>query len=264
MEVTTYTKLETFIDRWIAGTIDLLIIESKAGMGKSHLIKDKLKNSEHLAINSHITPLMNYKQMYEHRHQKIWFDDVYYLLLNKLNIALLKQICETTETKRLCYHTTSELIGDVPEEFTTSSKVLITCNCIEGSNPHLKAVKDRGFHIEFNPTRQEIISRLQEVSQNYPLLEDKEKEEVLNIIEANSKYIKDLSLRTLVKGFQLFQYYKQKGVDWQEDFLKMLGLSDKMVRMNELLVKYDNDNDRLTEWEWSRQTFYTYKRLAEV
>jgi hypothetical protein len=54
MEIITYEKLTLFIDRWIAGTIDLLIIESSAGLGKSSLIKEKLKQSEHLAINSHI------------------------------------------------------------------------------------------------------------------------------------------------------------------------------------------------------------------
>lgn len=264
MEVNTYEKLDVFIDRWIAGTIDLLIIESDAGFGKTCLIKDKLKGNQHLLVNSHTTPLMNYKQLYENKDKLIWFDDVYYLLLNKLNIALLKQVCDTTETKKLCYHTTSELIGDIPLEFTTSSKVLISCNCIEGNNPHLKAVKDRGFHILFKPTRTELLQKIREVSLNYPLLEEGEKEQVLSLIEYNSKFIRNLSLRTLIKGFQLFQFYKMKGIEWREDFLKELAISEKMVSLNQLLVKFDNDTDRLKEWNWSRQCYYTYKKMVEV
>lgn len=264
MEVTTYKKLSTFVDRWITGTIDLLIVESEAGLGKSHLIKEKLKEAEHLAINSHVTPLMNYKQLFLNKDKLVWFDDVYYLLLNKLNVALLKQICETKDVKKLSYYTTSELIGDVPETFTTSSKVCISCNCIEGNNPHIRAIKDRAFHLSFRPTRAEIINKLQEVSLNYPLLEDKEKEEVLNLIESNSRNIKNLSLRTLIKGFQLYRFFKLKRVDWREDFLRELGLNEKMVSINELLVKYNTDTDRLKMWRWSRQSFYNYKKLVEV
>ncbi|NQU78725.1 hypothetical protein HQ545_03060 [Candidatus Woesearchaeota archaeon] len=264
MEINNYEKLEIFIDRWISGTIDLLIIESEPGLGKTELVKRKLKEVSHLAINNHITPLANYKQLYHNRDKVVWFDDVYYVLLNKLNIATLKQLCETTQNKKLCYHTKAELLGDVPAEFTKISKVLITCNAVEGKNPHLRAVKDRGFHIKFVPTRQEVIAKLQEVTNNYPLLEQKEKEEVLNIIEYNSQNIKSLSLRTLIKGFQLYSFYKLKNVDWKEDFLKELDLNEKLARMNSLLVKYDSDIDRLKEWDWSRQSFYNYKKMLEV
>jgi hypothetical protein len=264
MEINNYQKLELFIDRWLEGHIDLLIIESAPGLGKSHFVKSKLKQLKHISINNHTTPLANYKQLYHNRDKAIWFDDVYYLLLNKLNIAILKQLCETTNQKRLSYYTTSELIGDVPSEFFTTSKVIITCNAVEGNNPHLKAIKDRAFYIKFNPTKKEIISKLQEVTNNYPFLEQNEKEEVLNLIEYNSKCIKDLSLRTLIKGFQLYQSFKTKGIDWREDFLKILNLNEKLVKMNELLIKYSSDQDRLKEWNWSRQSFYNYKKLIEV
>jgi len=264
MEINTYVKLETFIDRWISGTIDLLIVESSAGLGKTYTIKEKLKQKEHLAINSHTTPLSNYKNLFRNKDKLVWFDDVYFLLLNKLNLSILKQLCETSDVKKLSYHTTSELIEDVPEEFTTTSKVCISCNAIEGSNPHLKAVRDRGFHIKFIPTRKELLNKMQEVSLNYPLLEDKEKEEVLNIVESNIRNIKNLSLRTLVKGFQLYSFFRLKKIDWKEDFLKELGLNDKMVSLNELMIKYDSDKDRLKFWSWSRQAFYNYKKLIEV
>ena len=264
MEVNNYEKLEVFIDRWISGTIDLLIVESKAGLGKTELVKSKLREVKHLSVNSHTTPLANYKQLYANKDSLVWFDDVYYLLLNRLNLAMMKQLCETSDTKKLCYSTTSELIEDTPQEFNTTSKVLITCNSIEGNNPHLKAVKDRGFHLVFKPTRKEIICKMQEIALAYPLLEDKEKQEVLSIVEYNSNNIKELSLRHLVKGFQLYRYYKLKRINWREDFLKELGLNEKMVTMNKLLVKYDSDKDRLKEWHWSRQSFYNYKKEIEV
>ncbi len=91
----------------------------------------------------------------------------------------------------------------------------------------------------------------------------KKKEEVLNLIESNSKNIKNLSLWTLIKGFALYRFYKLKDIDWREDFLKELGLNEKLVKINELLVKYESDKERLKGWSWSRQSFYTYKLVCQ-
>lgn len=263
MEVTTYEKLNVFIDRWISGTIDLLIIESEAGLGKSILVKEKLNRRNYLLINSYTTPLANYKKLYEHRDVLVWFDDVYCLLLNQLNVSLMKQLCETQKVKVLSYYTTSELIEEVPEQFNTTSRVLITCNAMERDNPHLRAIKDRAFYIRFNPTRVELINKMREISQEYPYLELDEKQEVLELIEQNINHVRRLSLRSLIKGFQLYEYFKLKGTEWKEDLLKELGISDKLIKLNELLVKYDSDLDRLKEWEWSKQTFYAYKKMVD-
>jgi len=263
IQVNTYEKLEIFVDRWIAGTIDLLIIESGAGLGKSSLIRQKLKEIKHLSVNSHITPLMNYKQLYQHKNELIWLDDIASLFLNQINISLMKQVCESTIVKSISYNTSSNLLANVPQSFTTTSKTLISCNKIEGDNVHVKAIRDRGFHVVFVPTRKEILQKMREISLVYPLLEDREKEQVLSIIEYNSKNIKDLSLRSLMKGFQLYRYYKQKGIDWKEDFLNELGLNQKLVQMNELLVRHTSDVDRLKEWNWSKQTYYTYKKMVD-
>ena len=264
MRVHTYRKLEVFIDRWLSGMIDLLIIESKPGLGKSHLVREKLREIKHMAVNSHSTPLSTYKNLYYNRGKLVWFDDVDHLLLNKTSLALLKQVCESSEVKKVSYFTTSDLIGNVPQEFVTTSSVLVTCNALDNNNIHLQAIKDRGFYIQFMPTKKEIIKKLQEVTMNYPLLEQKEKEQVLNLIESNAQNIKNLTLRSLIKGFQLFRYYKFKGIDWREDLLKELGLNEKLVQINKLLIRHNSDIERLKEWKWSRQSFYTYKKLVEV
>lgn len=264
MIVRTYEKLDLFIDRWLSGTIDLLIIESEGGLGKSHSVRQRLKGIPHLAINSYVTPLMNYKQLYYHKDKLVWYDDVDLLLTNGLQIALMKQVCETTSVKTLCYRTSSSLIEDIPMDFKTTSKVLITCNEISGDNIHLRAIKDRGFYVRFKPTREEILAKMREVTLNYRSLEDSEKEEVMSLIEYNVKNCKNLTLRSLVKGFQLYEYYKMKGADWKEDLLKELGLNENLVSMNELLAKYSKDIERLKHWKLSRQSFYKYKAMAEV
>lgn len=264
MIITTYDRLNIFLDRWISGTIDLLIIESDAGLGKTHSVRERLKDIPHLFINSHVTPLENYKQLYDFKDCPVYYDDVTMLLLNPIQISLLKQVCDTHKTKTISYYTTSDLIEDVPNKFTTTSRVIITCNRVEGDNPHVKAIKDRGFFLRFEPTREEILNKMQEVTKNYPLLEPNERQEVLDFIRQHHLNVRRLSLRGLVKGFQLYNYWKLKGVDWQEDLLKELGISEKLVVMNQLLTTYDNDQERLQHWGYSRASFYNYKQIAEV
>ncbi|MBI3051033.1 hypothetical protein HYY74_01105 [Candidatus Woesearchaeota archaeon] len=261
MIVRTYEKLGVFIDRWVAGAIDLLIIESPAGLGKSTLVSQKLKGVPHLAVNSHITPLECHKRLYEYKDELVWFDDVSLLLSNRIQVSILKQVAETQPVKTICYYTTSELLEDVPMKFRTSSRVLISCNSIEASNQHIEAIKDRGFFIRFLPRRQEVISKLREIAESYSYLESEEKAEVLQLILASAHHCKNLTLRTLVKGFQLYQYYKLTGIDWKTDLLAEMGIDDKLITLNELLTKHGNDIERLKEWQWSRQTYYSYKKL---
>ena len=262
--IKTYDKLNIFLDRWLSGTIDLLIIESEAGLSKTHTAKERLKGIPHLFINSHVTPLENYKQLYEHRGELIWYDDVSLLLLNAIQVSLLKQVTDTHIKKVISYFTTSELIGNAPNKFVTMSRVLITCNKLDGENPHIKAIKDRGFFVKFEPTRKEILNKMNEVVTTYPLLEPSERQEVLQFIKQHSKHMKQLSLRCLVKGFQLYNYYKMKEICWKEDLLKELGLSEKLIAINQLLINYNTDEERLKSWSWSRASFYNYKSLIRA
>jgi len=265
--VKSYDKLKDYVQMWVDGYTDLLIIEGSAGMGKTSMVKEVLYENRDKAraicINSHITPVMAYKTLYENRDKLIWYDDIYQLLINQLNVSILKQLCETREVKKVSYYSTSKQLEkeQVPLEFNTTSRVLITCNAVSGNNPHVMAVKDRGFHIVFKPTRNELINHLQTVSIGYDLLDDKGKEEVLKVIEYNSKFIKNLSLRTLIKGFQLYKHAKLTNRDWLPDFLDLLGIDEKLKVVTELLNKYNTDKDRLKEWEWSERSYYRYKAI---
>lgn len=235
MEIQTYERLSTFLDRLVDGSIRLLIIESEAGLGKTHIAKQKLKDLDCFFVNSHITPLQCYIELYRHRDTPlIVLDDIFQLLTNRLNISLLKQLCDTSETRKICWYSTTDLLGNTPMEFYSDSRVLILCNSIESRNPHLKAVLDRGFYLQFRPKRSEILAKMREISSSYPSLEQEEKSRVLKLISANSDYISDMSLRTLLKGFSLVEYYKRTGVEWRSDFLAELGLDN--IQQKDLLA----------------------------
>jgi len=95
MIVRTYKELEFFLDMFKKGNAELLIIESRGGLGKSRLVEDTLRDSHYLKILSHVTPMQLYILGYKFKDLPIVIDDCDGLLYNDQNISLLKMFCET-------------------------------------------------------------------------------------------------------------------------------------------------------------------------
>jgi hypothetical protein len=95
MIITTYDELKFYLNMFCHGNANLLVIESRGGLGKSKLIEEVLENVEYIKILAHVTPLRLYSLCYEHKDKAIVIDDVDALMENVDNIALIKQLCES-------------------------------------------------------------------------------------------------------------------------------------------------------------------------
>src|SRR5271157_35626 len=127
MIVTKYSDLVFFVNMFKNGNADLLIIESKGGLGKSSLIESVMAEERYLSILAHITPMQLFILGYEYRNCPLIIDDVDGLLNNDETISLLKMFCETAETKDIAWLTTHNLLGQqgIPQRYETKSKVCI-------------------------------------------------------------------------------------------------------------------------------------------
>jgi len=99
MIVRTYSELSFFINMFKNGNSDLLILESRGGLGKSRLFESIMTEEPYLRILSHITPLQLFILGYKNLHKPILIDDVDGLLHNDENLSLLKMYCETRDIK---------------------------------------------------------------------------------------------------------------------------------------------------------------------
>jgi len=230
MIIKTYEELKFYLNMFKNGNANLIVLESRGGLGKSKLITEVLENTEYIRILAHVTPLRLYSLCYEHKDKYIIIDDVDSLMENTDNIALIKQLCESSEVKEMSWLSTTSTLDkiDLPEVFTTSSKAIIICNSFNELSSKIYAVRDRAFHLEFRPDQQEILNKMSEILPKIftemPLIH---KEEVLNLIKEYSDVV-DLSLRNLIKGLSLYKECNSgKALDWKSRLISSLEIMPK-------------------------------------
>ncbi len=160
IEIETYKELNKVLEEFKKGTFDFIIIIGNAGIGKTHNVREIL--GENICyINSHSTILGLYQQAFEKLNKPIWFDDVEGLLEKDNMVGLLKQLCETNDIKKVQYNTSwdLELSRNLPREYETKSKVIMTSNSITRlQNKGVQSLLDRAVIIYFVPTKEEIIN----------------------------------------------------------------------------------------------------------
>ena len=251
MNIRTYKELEEYIKMFQKQNCDLLVIMSKAGLGKTTTLKKMMKKEEYIYVNTHSTPLKTYLTLYNKRDCPVVFDDISEILKNNIMVSMLKSLADTSPIKELHYNTTSKLIGNAPESFKTTSNVCILVNEFDIRNKSLAPLIDRGFYIEFLPNKEEILRKINEINESQSI-EDSEKC-VYEFIEKNYQKIEKLSLRTYIKALQLFRDNSKR---WKEKFMKMIGFDEKLIEYLKLKEKYKTDKERIKKYKWSRATYF--------
>lgn len=262
--VTTYKELEFYIKMFRDGNADLLIIESSGGLGKSSSVDKVMQETKHLKVSAHTTPLQFYILGHEYKNCPVVLDDVDSLIINKENISLLKQFAETKEVKEISWFSTTKILTDedIPQKYETRSKVMIICNCFSIFNKNVSSLTDRGFHIIFKPTKEEVINKIKEIAKSYKV-NGVNLDEIIEIIENYSKFA-NISLRTFVKGIFL---YKQDKESYKTRLLQEMGINPKLIFLDRLLQQFQTDQERLEKWNeygYSRATYYRYKQSLKV
>jgi hypothetical protein len=254
----TYRELEEYVKMFKNQNCDLLIILSKAGLGKTTILKRIMKKRAYVYINTHSTPLKTYLTLYEKRDAPVCYDDMSEILRNNIMVSMLKALADTSPIKELHYNTTSKLMGNAPESFKTTSNVCILLNEFDVKNKSLAPILDRGFLIEFAPSKKEILKKIEQINKSQSIA-DLEKC-VYKFIADNYQKIENLSIRTYIKALQLF---RDNPIKWKEKFMKMIGFDEKLIAYLKLKEKYKTDKMMIKEFKWSRATFYRIKQEAE-
>lgn len=259
MIIKKYKELREYLEMFKKGNCDLLIVMSRAGLGKTTELKEIMKREDnYVYINTHSTPLKTYLTLYDKKDNLVVFDDISSILRNNIMVSMLKCLSDTSPIKEVYYNTTSKLIGNAPEVFKTTSKVCILLNEFDVHNDTLKPIIDRGFFIEFVPSKEEIIKRIEEISKSQNMVNNEKY--VYNFIKEHYRKIENLSLRTYTKAIQLFIDDKK---NWKDKFMMMIGFDEKVIEYLKLRELYKSDKERIENYNWSRATYFRIKQEVE-
>jgi hypothetical protein len=257
IEVKIYKDIEWWLQLFLQQKIPILMLISRAGLGKTEMVENTLKDIDYGYVNSHVSPLALYEIGYRYRNKPIVIDDIDSIMHDEDNVSLLKQYAETKPVKKIRWKTTSATLEGLglPQEFDTTSNIMFIGNKIK----NIDSLADRGFCLFFNPTRQERIRKIEEIA-NDMKIEKKKKEEVIEMLKTHRG---EITLRTFIKALNLHGENR-----WKEWLLKDMQISEKTM-ICEMIVKNFPRESWLEAWkfsahsygdEWSRTNFYYHLR----
>jgi len=250
--VKTYKELSEYISAFSKKKLNLLIVVSRGGLGKTFIAEEELMEEAPLTFTGHVTPLSMYMELFKRNKEEkdfiVMFDDVDALMMNKSNVAILKQLCDTREEKIIKYFTTSPTLKDVPKEFETSCKVLMNMNSLETEDRNLNALLTRAHLVDFNPSSEEVLKHLKEFAKD---------KEIINFIEKYAPFSKKLNLRVYKRADEI----KQSKLDWKQEIISELDIDMRLYEIETLLKKYKTDLEREKHFTESRSQYFRFKRM---
>jgi hypothetical protein len=245
----SYKELGSYVRAFADDHLDLLIICSYPGLGKSHRVR-RVLGDKACWIDGNISAFGLYQRLYEFRDQPIVIDDVDELYRDRKAVLLLKALCQSERTRSLCWLTDAPALDhrNIPRQFVTESRVLVLANQWKSVNINVAALEDRGHFAHFCPTPAEIHR------QASTWFGDKE---IYEFIGAHLHLIERHSLRT----YKLAEQEKSAGLDWKKwvlsRFLKGPALEVALLKSS---LQYKSEKARERAFSGSRATYY---RLAK-
>lgn len=253
LEIKTYKELYEYVKAFKKRQMGLMIIVSRAGLGKTFITEEVLDVENPLVLNSHITPLKLFESLLIKNQEETDFlaiiDEAEMMFMNSKIKSMLKVLCDTKLDKTIKYLSSTPAMKDLDSEFITQSKVLVLINTLEPKDEHIKAIMSRGHLLYFKPSDIEIFNYMKTWATD---------KEILKFIENFAPFTRSLDLRTYIKAVES----KKSGLDWQKEVVSEISLDRKFLEIKKLLERKDlTDKQRLKLWSSSRATFYRFKRL---
>jgi hypothetical protein len=216
-----YDQLTTYLRSFVRGDLDLLLIIGRSGTGKSEAVKSTLGLSgsrvsgteDHpvLYVEGHMGSFGLYRQLYAYRDRPVVIDDFDRLHTRVDCVRLLKPLCNGAPIKRITWYSNATANSpDLPESFTTKSRVVLITNDWRSVNEDVRALEDRANILDFAPSNATVHRYVGE------WFEDREVYELIGgVVEAAPL----LSMRHYMKGRAL----RRAGLtDWQQTVLQMV------------------------------------------
>jgi hypothetical protein len=257
--VTNYYDLDRYLGKFAEGSLDLVLLLGKPGIGKTEAVKQALviddgHQSETLYVEGHAQPFGLYQGLWRFRNKPIVLDDLDRLYANPDCVRILKPLCSTRRAKRVGWLSNAvTAVPELPTEFTTTSNVMLIANEWRSLNSNVRALEDRTIILWFNPAAEEIHRKTAEWF---------DEPEIYHFIGSYLSDIPQLSMRYYEKAKRL----RNAGFhDWKKSLLQMM-LSDRTVavvaglQLDSLLP---NDTQRIKQFTaetgLSRATYFRVK-----
>jgi hypothetical protein len=222
------------------GNIKAMIVSGPPGVGKSFGVEQQLEKDsifDDVAGNSRkyevvkgaMSAIGLYAKLYKYSDPKnvVVFDDCDSVLLDDLSLNILKAALDTSKKRYISWNTDSRLLRSegIPDRFEFKGGAIFITN-IKFENvrskklkDHLEALESRCHYVDLTiDTEREKMLRIKQIVRDGMLddytMPQERKDDVIEFINENSKRLRELSLRTVLKCADLAQSFPSNWRDY--------------------------------------------------
>jgi predicted AAA+ superfamily ATPase len=209
------------------GDVRAMIVTGPPGVGKSYGVEKVLSKHDVFAdvandsklkkyevVKGAMSAIGLYSKLYEFSDKKciLVFDDCDSVLLDDLSLNILKAALDTSKRRMIHWNTDSRLLRSegVPNSFEFKGGAIFITNIkfdhvkSKKLQDHLEALESRCHYLDLTiDTEREKILRIKQIVRDGMLdkyeFEEGAVEQLLDFTMANSKRMRELSLRTIIK-----------------------------------------------------------------
>jgi len=207
------------------GNVRAMIVSGPPGVGKSYGVEQQLEkdsifddvagnNRKYEVVKGAMSAIGLYAKLYKYSNPKnvVVFDDCDSVLLDDLSLNILKAALDTSKKRYISWNTDSRLLRSegIPDRFEFKGGAIFITN-IKFENvrskklkDHLEALESRCHYVDLTiDTEREKMLRIKQIVRDGMLddydMPQERKDDVVEFISENSKRLRELSLRTVLK-----------------------------------------------------------------
>jgi|688.fasta_scaffold455418_2 hypothetical protein len=152
MRLRTVRELRKIARKFASGELERIMIVGPPGQGKSESIKAALGRKRYRLFKGRVSAIALYEELYVYQDLPIVLDDTAEMLLDRNAQEILRDLTETTFTRKVSWVTQSKSLDEkgIPKSFLTRSPVCVLANKL-GTGGVWPALNSRclRWHVEF-------------------------------------------------------------------------------------------------------------------
>lgn len=233
-----YGNLRNYVRMVTQGYSNLLMLDAKGGLGKTHnvlaTLREERERDEWVHQKGFTTPIELYKTLWRARGRNtvLFLDDMSGVTSNTKAIDMLKAATDTEGSENRVEYRTSRDIdkphgdGSLPNTFTFRGSVILSFNDTP-DNHHFDALKDRGTYYNLTFTYDERIQLIKEVAklEDFSSLSVSQQMEMADWVETTTDPSYTVTLRTFEEICQMKAFADDCDESWEKMALEVFDIN---------------------------------------
>jgi len=277
-----YGPLRNYVKMVTGGYSNLLMLDAKGGLGKSHnvcaVLDDELDESSWYHQKGFTTPIELYKTLWKARDRDtvLFLDDMSGVTSNQKAIDMLKAATETQGDENWIEYRTSQDIdhpfidgATLPNTFCFRGRIVMSFNDTP-DNRHFNALKDRGTYYNMSFTYQERLDLIDAIAEldEFSNLTVSTQRSIADWISTVTDSSFDVTIRTFEEICKMYEFANDDdSANWERMALEIFNLDYEKHRIIQLRENGDQPIEAQVEtWcdEFDKSESTYYNKLAEI